>query len=618
MSDWLGQRSGVGSALAGLDMDQPGDGNSWADGKSLWGPELSRSILNSSIPVDRLNDAVTRIVAAWYQLGQDQNHPHVSFSSWTTNATDVMYKGANMGATVLVNEWVDVRAHHGAIADSVARDAITLLKNEGKTLPLSKRDVIRVFGQGAGNNPGGPNACLDRGCNIGILTQGWGSGTGQLPESLVAPIDAIKEIAHDVHWYKYDNITSDLHKMASTPNAKCIVSITSDAGEGFLTVEGNAGDRNDLYAWHQGDILVKAVADSCKNTIVLIHSVGPILMEEWINHKNVTAVVLAHLPGQGTGYPLTDVLFGKVSPSGHLPYTIGKREEDWGDVGIVTDGKGIIQDQFKEGLYVDYKWFDKMEITPRFEFGFGLSYTTFKFYDLEIETVNPLTEMPAPPPPRGPTPAYDTSIPSASEVEWPVSIPTRIPKYVYPYLDNATDIIPGPYDYPVGYQTVPQPFPIAGGAEGGNPALYDVMFRVSVAVENTGKVTGKAVPQLYLEFPQGIAFETPILQLKGFIKVELRPGEKKVVTMELLRKDISVWDVVRQQWVIPQGGKTGYIIHIGHSSRKLVLKKDTAKPCKVCEVKKGGQCGGMTYKGCTTCEKGAKCEKQTPFVSLCK
>lgn len=617
MSDWLAQRSGVGSALAGLDMTQPGDGNSWADGKTLWGHELSRSILNSSIPVDRLNDAVTRIVAAWYQLGQDKNFPHLSFSSWTTNATDVEYKGAEMGRVMLVNEGVDVRANHAAVADSVARDAITLLKNEDNVLPLSKDDVIRVFGQGAGNHPDGPNACPDRGCNIGVLAEGWGSGTAQLPEDLVAPIDAIKTIARDVQWYKHDNVTAEVKKMASARNAKCIVSINADAGEVFITVEGNMGDRNDLKAWHNGDALVKAVADSCKNTIVLIHSVGPILMEEWINHKNVKAVVLAHVPGQGTGYPLTDVLFGKVSPSGHLPYTIGKKEEDWGNVGIITEGQGIIRDEFKEKLYVDYKWFDQQGITPRFEFGFGLSYTKFDFCDLEIEAIRPLTEMPAPPPARGPTPQYDTSIPPASEVAWPKSITTRIPKYIYPYLDNATDIKPGHYDYPVGYQTKPQPAPISGGAEGGNPALYDCMFKVRVTVKNTGKMTGKAVPQLYLEYPKGIAWETPIRQLKGFDKVELRPGESKVVTMELLRKDISVWDVVRQQWVIPQGGKTGYKVHIGHSSRKLVLEKETPKAPAQCEVKKWGQCGGWKYQGCTTCQKGTKCKKWSSVFSQC-
>jgi len=56
VSDWGAQRSGVASALAGLDMTMPGDGLRFSDGESLWGPELTKSILNGSVPVDRLND----------------------------------------------------------------------------------------------------------------------------------------------------------------------------------------------------------------------------------------------------------------------------------------------------------------------------------------------------------------------------------------------------------------------------------------------------------------------------------------------------------------------------------------------------------------------------------
>lgn len=70
-SDWLAQRSGVASALAGLDMSMPGDGLKWTDGKSLWGSELTKSVLNGSLPLTRLDDMVTRVVATWYQLGQD-------------------------------------------------------------------------------------------------------------------------------------------------------------------------------------------------------------------------------------------------------------------------------------------------------------------------------------------------------------------------------------------------------------------------------------------------------------------------------------------------------------------------------------------------------------------
>ena len=70
-SDWLGQRSGVASALSGLDMTMPGDGLRWQDGSGLWGMELTKAVLNTSVPMERLNDMTMRIVAAWYQLGQD-------------------------------------------------------------------------------------------------------------------------------------------------------------------------------------------------------------------------------------------------------------------------------------------------------------------------------------------------------------------------------------------------------------------------------------------------------------------------------------------------------------------------------------------------------------------
>lgn len=164
----------MGAALAGMDQTQPGDGSGWADGVSMWGPELSRSVLNGSVPIDRLNDAVTRIVAAWYQLGQDTNYPDLSFSSWSSSDYDVQYKGSNSGASVLVNSHINVQADHADIARAVARDAITLLKNEGSVLPLKSSDVIRVFGSDAGPNPSGPNGCTDRGCNQGVLGMGWG------------------------------------------------------------------------------------------------------------------------------------------------------------------------------------------------------------------------------------------------------------------------------------------------------------------------------------------------------------------------------------------------------------------------------------------------------------
>lgn len=66
--------------------------------------------------------------------------------------------------------------------------------------------------------------------------------------------------------------------------------INSDSGEDYITVDGNEGDRKNLTAWHSGDNLVNAVAAINKNTIVVVHSVGPLIVEPWIEHPNVTAV----------------------------------------------------------------------------------------------------------------------------------------------------------------------------------------------------------------------------------------------------------------------------------------------------------------------------------------
>ena len=86
----------------------------------------------------------------------------------------------------------------------------------------------------------------------------------------------------------------------------------------------------------------------------------------------MTAVLLAHLPGSESGSSLVDILFGDVSPSGRLPYTIGRRIEDYGTEILFEPNGPIPQQDFEEGLYIDYRWFDKHDLSPRFEFGAGL------------------------------------------------------------------------------------------------------------------------------------------------------------------------------------------------------------------------------------------------------
>jgi len=116
----------------------------------------------------------------------------------------------------------------------------------------------------------------------------------------------------------------------------------------------------------------------------VVNSVGPINMENWITNTNVTAVVWSGLPGQEAGNSLVDVLYGAYNPSGRLPYTIGKSINDYSAQVIYNSNAAIVPIPYTEGIYIDYRHFDSAGITPRFEYGFGLSYTTFAYSGLTI------------------------------------------------------------------------------------------------------------------------------------------------------------------------------------------------------------------------------------------
>ncbi|KAK1148089.1 hypothetical protein N8T08_010727 [Aspergillus melleus] len=363
LSDWNAQHTTINSAVSGLDMTMPGSDFNSPRGNIFWGKNLEAAVANGSVPESRLNDMVTRILAGWYLVGQDQGYPEVAFSSWDGGKANV-----------------DVTEDHGSIARTVARDSIVLLKNDDEVLPLNAPGSLAIIGQDTIVNPDGANACSDRGCNKGTLAMGWGSGTSEFPY-LIAPLDAIKEQAAQDGTTIIPSTTDDTAAAASAAAQAdtAIVFITSDAGEGYITVEGHAGDRNHLNPWHNGNELVKAAADASDNVIVVVHSVGPILLETILEQPSVKAIVWAGLPGQESGNALVDVLYGDTSPSGKLPYTIAKEFDDYGARWI--DG---LNDEFTEDIFVDYRHFDQNDIEPRYEFGFGLSYTTFEYDNLAV------------------------------------------------------------------------------------------------------------------------------------------------------------------------------------------------------------------------------------------
>jgi len=98
--------------------------------------------------------------------------------------------------------------------------------------------------------------------------------------------------------------------------------------------------------------------------------------------------------------------------------------------------------------------------------------------------------------------------------------------------------------------------------------LWTALYKVSATVSNTGNLTGSAVPQLYVSLPATAGEGTPVKQLRGFDKISLTAGERKTVEFELMRRDISFWDVVNQQWTVPSGN---FGIKVGFSSRDIKL-----------------------------------------------
>ncbi|KAL0264437.1 hypothetical protein SLS55_000387 [Diplodia seriata] len=584
MSDWFAQISGAGAALAGLDMSMPGDPTIPLFGNSWWAFHLTEAVLNGSVPVDRLNDMATRIVAAWYQVGQDQDYPDINFSTWTEDAEGLLYPGALISPTRVVNEFVDVQDDHAAVVRNISTEAVTMLKNDNGTLPLKESTPLKVFGTAAEKNPDGINSCSDKACNKGTLGMGWGSGTADFPY-LDSPMDSLNSRADNVTFYNTDSFPSDA---VVNDGDVALVFVTSDSGENYLSVEGNPGDRTSsgLNVWHNGDELVQKAAEKYDNVIVIVQTVGPILVEEWIDLPSVKAVLFQHLPGQEAGESLTTVLYGDESPSGHLPYSIVKKEDDLPDsVGIVGFELGQPQDTFSEGLYIDYRYLNKQKIAPRYPFGHGLSYTSFN-YSATIAAGVELTSTPPTRPAKGSTPSYSTEIPQPSEAVAPEGF-DKVWRYLYSWLSeseansayekrNSSD-----YPYPEGYSTEQKAGVPAGGAQGGNPALWDAAFNVSVTVANTGSAPGKAVAQLYVQYPEGSSYDTPVIQLRDFGKTAtLQPGESETLALTLTRKDVSVWDVVSQNWVVPDVDGE-YKFWVGESSGALgVACSSTGLTCE--------------------------------------
>jgi beta-glucosidase len=272
-----------------------------------------------------------------------------------------------------------------------------------------------------------------------------------------------------------------------------------------------------------------------------------------------------------SGYAIADVLFGRVNPGAKLPFTMGKRRSDYGTDVLYIPNQEVPQYNFQEGVFIDYRGFDHRNVTPVYEFGFGLSYTTFNYSDLTVEKLDiadyqPTTGSSAP------APTYGTINNDTSAHTFPENI-TRIPLYVYPWL-NSTDLSKSYGAADFGDNSfIPEnalngsgfAHPPSSGPNGGNQGLWDVLYHVRVKVTNTGHVVGDEVPQLYISL--GGLYD-PKIVLRGFERVRIDPGKTSQVTFPVMRRDLANWETRVQDWVVSEHVKT---VYVGSSSRSLPL-----------------------------------------------
>ncbi|KAL2259637.1 hypothetical protein VTK26DRAFT_6628 [Humicola hyalothermophila] len=578
MSDWQAQHTGVAAAVAGLDMSMPGD-TEFNTGLSFWGANLTVAVLNGTLPAYRIDDMAMRIMAAIFKVGQGIEQDPINFSFWTLDTYGPVHWVAGTGHQQ-INYHVDVRGDHGNLIREIAAKGTVLLKNTG-SLPLNKPKFLAVIGEDAGANPDGPNSCADRGCSSGTLAMGWGSGSANFPY-LVTP-DAALQAQAVQDGTRYESILTNYalpqtKALVSQEDATAIVFVNAGSGEGYINVEGNAGDRKNLTLWRDGDDLVKNVSSWCSNTIVVIHSGGPVLLTDWYDSPNITAILWAGLPGQESGNAIVDVLYGRVSP-GRTPFTWGATRESYGADVLYepNNGNGAPQQDFTEGVFIDYRYFDKADTPVIYEFGHGLSYTTFEYGNLQIEKhdVNPYKPTTGT---TGPAPTFGNFSTDPADYLFPSDEFPYTYQYIYPYL-NVSDLEKASADPHYG-QTAEQFLPPGATDDsaqpllpssdkhspGGNRQLYDVLYTVTADITNTGDLVGEEIVQLYVSLGEGD--DEPVVMLRGFERLRIDPGQTVQFRASLTRRDLSHWDVMKQDWVVKDDEKK---VFVGRSSRKLDL-----------------------------------------------
>lgn len=279
---------------------------------------------------------------------------------------------------------------HLAAARQIGADGIVLLKNDAagdgsKVLPvdLASAKKILVVGENA----------------IKMMTVGGGSSSLKVKHE-VSPLEGIQaavgnnaEVIYERGYVgstsnSYNGVTSGQDLSESRTEEQLIADAARAAADADVVLffgglnkdshqDSEGTDRIAYGLPYNQDAVIEALAAANPNLAVCLVSGNAVAMP-WVGQ--VRSIAQCWFCGSEAGNSIADVIFGKVNPSGKLPFTFPVRIEDSPAhaLGVYTCGKDV---HYKEGIYVGYRWFDTKEIKPLFAFGHGLSYTEFEYSD---------------------------------------------------------------------------------------------------------------------------------------------------------------------------------------------------------------------------------------------
>lgn len=335
VSDWGAVYQRVPSVLAGMDLEMPSSGGAHD-------ADIATALASGALPQTVFDQTVTRILTMIAHALPAYADPHP----------------------------YDQPSQH-ALARRAAAEGIVLLKNNGCLLPLHASASVAVIGafaktpryQGAGSSliaPSQLDTVYDSLC-ARIGSDAVQYAAGYIPRKHAAQIDLIAQAV-------------DVARRADVV-ILCVGLPDIDETEGV--------DRTTMAMPDSHNALIAAVAAVNPNVVVVLSNGAPIQMP-W--HADVPAIIEAYLGGQAAGSAIVDVLYGDVNPSGKLAETFPLQ---WQDHPAHTCFPGSGQSvEYRESIYVGYRYYNTVDTPVQYPFGYGLSYTTFVYSDLAVSATS--------------------------------------------------------------------------------------------------------------------------------------------------------------------------------------------------------------------------------------